>query len=104
VELNDALIITLVGLVVVFVGLVLTQLMIHSFSLIPWLILFLDRFKNKERKGAVAAVAVQEPVAKVEIKPVGPVEAEIVAVITAVLEVELRLRASLIEGKFTFSK
>ncbi|MCP5051635.1 MAG: OadG family protein [bacterium] len=97
-DINDALTITVLGISVVFAGLLLTSLMIHSFSLIPKLSGLLVRRREKKKE----AVAAMETKDAAEIKPIGPVEPELLAVITAVLEVEWRLRASLLEGKFTF--
>jgi sodium pump decarboxylase gamma subunit len=88
--LKDALIITVLGMGVVFIGLLLTSLMIYAFSAVSkWM----ERPRAKETKPAVERVKPAEPT--VEIKP------EIIAVITAVLEVEFK-KLSLLEGKFTF--
>lgn len=88
-ELKDALTVTGLGVAVVFIGLVLTSLMISSFSALPRL---LKMFKK------------EAPVTEAEAPPT-PVTADtdpdIIAVITAVLEVEFR-KLSLLEGKFTF--
>jgi Na+-transporting methylmalonyl-CoA/oxaloacetate decarboxylase gamma subunit len=94
--MKDALTITVLGIGVVFVGLMLTNLMIRSFSLLPKIAAIFMRSKSAEDDN----VSGQETTA--EIKPLKPVTPEILAAITAVLEVELRLRASLTEGKFTF--
>lgn len=94
-ELNDALTVTVLGISVVFIGLILTNLMIHSFSVLPRL----ARLFSRRPEGEAGVSAAQLPDAETPAVPVGP---EIMAVITTVLEVELRLRASLTEGKFTF--
>ncbi len=88
-ELKDALTITALGITVVFLGLILTNLMIYSFSLIPRL---KRLFGKKEPEAA-------PPSAPAEVS--ADVEPEVIAVITAVLEVEFR-KLSLLEGKFTF--
>jgi sodium pump decarboxylase gamma subunit len=87
--LKDALIITVLGMGVVFIGLVLTSLMIYGFSAVSrWM----ERPRAKETK---PVETVKPAVRTTEIKP------EIIAVITAVLEVEFK-KLSLLEGKFTF--
>ena len=88
-ELKDALIVTVLGISVVFIGLLLTSLMIYSFSLVPGI---KRLFGKKEVKAA-------GPTASANVS--ADVEPEVVAVITAVLEVEFR-KLSLLEGKFTF--
>ena len=96
-ELKDALTITVLGIGVVFVGLLLTNLMIHSFSILPKLSRLFSR-SGVEKNTAVETTEAAE-VGESSAAPVGP---EIMAVITTVLEVELRIRSSLTEGKFTF--
>ncbi len=91
-ELNDALIITGLGISVVFIGLILTNLMINSFTAIPK---FLGLFKKKDSQ---LAETVEKPV---EIAVDATVDPDVIAVITAVLEVEFK-KLSLLEGKFTF--
>ncbi len=88
-DTNDALMITFLGISVVFIGLLLTSLMIYSFSLIPKIA---GIFKKED---------VPETPPVVEAEPSITVEPEVIAVITAVLEVEFR-KLSLLEGKFTF--
>ncbi|MCP4152835.1 MAG: OadG family protein [bacterium] len=91
-ELNDALIITGLGISVVFIGLILTNLMINSFTAIPK---FLGLFKKKDSQ---LAETVEKPV---ETAVDATVDPDVIAVITAVLEVEFK-KLSLLEGKFTF--
>ncbi|MCP4213271.1 MAG: OadG family protein [bacterium] len=88
-ELKDALMITGLGISMVFIGLMLTNLMIHSFTVVPkmW-----NALKKKEQPQ-------EAPVQLVEAE--ADIEPEIISVITAVLEVEFR-KMSLLEGKFTF--
>jgi Na+-transporting methylmalonyl-CoA/oxaloacetate decarboxylase gamma subunit len=88
-EIKDALTITALGISVVFIGLILTSLMIRSFS-------FIHRLPRLFRKG--------EPEKEAEVKPAAvtvETDPDIIAIITAVLEVEFR-KLSLLEGKFTF--
>ncbi len=92
-ELKDALIVTGLGLSVVFIGLILTNLMIYSFSAIPR---FLQRFKKtKEESPAEAPAAPAGEAESAELDP------DIIAVITTVLEIEFR-KMALLEGRFTF--
>ncbi len=77
-ELSDALTITVLGLGVVFSGLLLTALLISSFSFIPRL--FSGRSRPSGSDGISAALP-QEP----------PISPEILSVITTVLEIERRL-------------
>lgn len=95
-ELKDALTITILGISVVFIGLILTNLMIYSFSLLPKLAKLFSRSGDEEK---ASSTTLETPAATSATEPVGP---EIMAVIATVLEVELRLRSSLTEGKFTF--
>ena len=91
-NLTEALTITGLGIGVVFSGLILTSLLISSFSFIPRL------FARREKPSAPAAGAPETPA--VPISP--PPDPDVVAVIVAVLEVEFRLRLPLLEGRFTF--
>lgn len=92
-ELKDALTVTVLGMSVVFIGLILTSLMIYSFSFIPWL-------KSKFSKSNGDAALAAEPVIVTAEGPVN-VEPEVLAVITTVLEAEFR-KMALLEGKYTF--
>jgi Na+-transporting methylmalonyl-CoA/oxaloacetate decarboxylase gamma subunit len=76
--LIDALVITALGMSVVFIGLILTALLITSFGLVA-------RFQEArvQRSQTVAP-----PVARI---PAGPVDDATLAVIWTVLEVERRL-------------
>lgn len=86
-DIKDALTITALGIGVVFFGLLLTNLMIYSFSLIPRITGLFKKKKPAAAPGQTEVTTEAEP--------------EIIAVITAVLEVEFRKQA-LLEGKFTF--
>ncbi len=101
-ELTDALTITALGIGVVFFGLLLTNLMIRSFSIVSRLQAMLGRARNKEKSGGTPAKGGQSPDGGKT--PVQSVKPEVLAVIATVLEVELRLQASLSEGKFTFKE
>ncbi|MCP5102401.1 MAG: OadG family protein [bacterium] len=93
-DIKDALTVTVLGISVVFIGLILTNLMIRSFSVVPRIARF---FKKKEKEPGA-----ETPVKTAEVSAdMGDVEPEIIAVITAVLEVEFK-KLSLLEGKFTF--
>jgi len=78
VDLSDALIITFFGISVVFIGLILTSLLIFSFSHFPRL--FQKIHKPVSKKVVPPETVFQEPL-----------EPDIIAVIATVLEVELRL-------------
>jgi Na+-transporting methylmalonyl-CoA/oxaloacetate decarboxylase gamma subunit len=90
-EFSDALTITVLGLGVVFSGLLLTAALISSFSLIPRL---LGRGSGTPATGDAGAVSSQEP----------PIPGDILAVITAVLEVERRLYHSDPGGRLTINR
>ena len=77
-ELSDALMITVLGLGVVFSGLLLTALLISSFSIIPRL------FSGKARPNSDD----EETTSR---SPGPPISPEILSVITTVLEIERRL-------------
>lgn len=93
--ISDGLIISLVGISVVFGGLLITSWLIAAISLVPvWL----------ERRRQIApppAAVVKENVAPV-ILPVPP--ADTAAVIAALLEVEMRLHGGDRASRFTFSR
>lgn len=99
---DEALTVTWLGLGIVFGGLILTSLLIVSFS-IP------ERLKKrKEKKAEQEVSAAPAPAAPAEKKPVEviapvKVEPEVLAVITTILEIELRLQLSSVESRFTFS-
>lgn len=87
--LIDALIVTVLGMGVVYIGLVLTSLMIYGFSAV-------SRWMERPRAKETKPVKIVKPA-----EVTADVEPEIIAVITAVLEVEF-MKLSLLEGKFTF--
>jgi len=88
--MSEALIITGLGVSVVFSGLILTSLLISSFSFFPRLAARLAPSKS----------APEAPVETARISP--PPDPEVAAVITTLLEVESRLNMPLMEGRFTF--
>jgi len=90
VNMTEALIITGLGVAVVFSGLILTSMLISSFSFFPRLF---ERFKAPKK----VPVTPQEP-SKISPQP----DPEVAAVIAALLEVEFRLNLPLLEGRFTF--
>lgn len=77
-SLIDALVITALGMSVVFIGLILTALLITSFGLVA-------RFQERRANRSHPVVQADAPVA------VGPVDDATLAVIWTVLEVERRL-------------
>lgn len=87
--LKDALIVTVLGMGVVYIGLVLTSLMIYGFSAV-------SRWMERPRAKETKPVEIVKPA-----EPTKEITPEIIAVITAVLEVEFK-KLSLLEGKFTF--
>lgn len=88
-ELSDALTITVLGLVVVFTGLLLTASLIYSFSIIP-------RLLNLRSTGIEGTPAPP---------PQGPpVSGEVLSVITAVLEIERRLYHADPGGRLTINR
>ena len=89
-ELADALTVAVAGMSVVFIGLILTSLIISVFSFVPNLV---ESLKNRSRPGPGSVQT------KVTIEDVDP---DVVAVIATVLEVERRLRYSYRVSKFTF--
>ena len=91
-SLNDALIITSLGLGVVFSGLILTAMLISSLSVIPALL--------KKGPKKINSNLREEPqtAAAVEAEP------EIIAVITAVLETEIRIHRAYGSSQFTFRR
>jgi len=79
---------TLMGVSVVFAGLILTFLMINLFSTLPKMLRFL-----RKRKGE-----------KTEKKPGAgsPISEDHLAVIATVLDVEFKMRSLMDKGRFTF--
>lgn len=91
-NVTDALIVTGLGMGVVYIGLILTNLMIYSFSIVPRL---LERMKQR-RLRVKSEPAVHVKPAQAE-PPAPPVTPDILAVITTVIETEWRLRTALME-------
>ena len=88
-ELSDALTITVLGLGVVFCGLLLTAALIYSFSIIP-------RLLNLRSTGIekTTAAPTQGP----------PISGEVLSIITAVLEIERRLYHADPGGRLTINR
>ncbi len=90
--MTDGLVITALGMSVVFSGLILTSLLIVSFSVVPKL---LSRGEKRSRPPtptpAVPALS-------------APADDRVVAVITAVLEVERRLHGLETGGRLTIHR
>ena len=91
-DLMDALVITALGMGVVFSGLLLTAILILSFSVLPRLV---------HRR---TATAVKPATATGEAPRQGPVPPDVLAVITTVLEVERRLYHSDPGGRLTIAR
>lgn len=91
----DALVVALVGMGVVFTGLLLTSLTIWSFSVVPPL------WKKLTGTKEPAAVAAENaPVTMAESSPIP--DPDVFAVIVTVLEVERRLHFSDRMSRYTF--
>mgnify|MGYP001145243814 CR=1 FL=1 len=90
--MTDGLLITALGMGVVFVGLILTSLLIVSFSVVPRLL-----------KGRAPAAAPEAPPASAP-GGVPPADARVIAVITAALEIERRLRGLETGGRLTIQR
>jgi Na+-transporting methylmalonyl-CoA/oxaloacetate decarboxylase gamma subunit len=88
--MSDEIQITILGITVVFLGLILTSMLIYSFSFFQKF----EEFKRRKHKKS-------EPK---EQKTTINIESDIIAVLTAILEIELRLKISLDESKFTFNQ
>jgi len=88
-ELSDALTITVLGLGVVFCGLLLTAGLIYSFSIIPRLLNLRSTSIEK-----APAPPTQGP----------PVSGEVLSVITTVLEIERRLYHADPGGRLTINR
>lgn len=90
-DLKDALTISLLGIGVVFVGLILTSLLIYSFS-IP------EKISNLKSKRLLK----KKEISYISAENIGDLEPDILAVISTVLEIEYRLGLVLTESRFTF--
>jgi Na+-transporting methylmalonyl-CoA/oxaloacetate decarboxylase gamma subunit len=81
--------ITIIGVSVVFAGLILTFFMINLFSTIPRVVNFLRKRKDKnnEEKSVVPSVDICD---------------DHLAVLVMVLDIELKMRSLFDKGRFTF--
>ena len=87
----DAFIISALGIGVVFCGLILTSLLIYSFS-IP------EKISNLKSKRLLK----KKEISYISAENIGDLEPDILAVISTVLEIEYRLGLVLTESRFTF--
>ena len=96
--LSDALIVSLAGISVVFFGLLVTSLMISAISLVP---AWIQRRKQASAAAAPlpAAASIRETAPPVVIPPPTPA---VLAVIGALLDVEMRLHGVDRSDRFTF--
>ncbi len=95
--ISDALVISLVSMVVVFLGLLLTSWLISAIALVPaWL------ERRRQRHFPPPAAPVVRESAPVLIIPPPPADAA--AVIAALLEVEMRLHGAEQPSRFTFRR
>ncbi len=88
-EIGEALTVTVLGMSVVFVGLILTSLVIVAFSVVPRLL------KSRDLTGQVPASAAEFAQPGVAVTP------EVLTVIATVLEVERRLTYLNPRGRLT---
>lgn len=96
--ISDALIVSLAGIAVVFFGLLITSLMISAISLVP---AWIQRRKLAPAAAAPlpAAVPIRETAPPAVIPPPAPA---VLAVISALLDVEMRLHGVDRSDRFTF--
>ena len=93
--IRDALIVSLVGIGVVFSGLLLTSFLISAISLVPaWVT------RRKQAPPSAPPVAAPREVVPAAITP--PPPPDTAAVIVALLEVEMRLHGGDRSARFTF--
>ena len=88
-QLIQGIEITVIGVSVVFAGLILTYLMINLFSVVPRMIGY---FRNREKKDTGS-----DTVASPENIP-----PDHLAVVVAVIDIEMKMRSLLDKGRFTF--
>lgn len=81
--------ITIIGISVVFAGLILTFFMINLFSIIPGLFIHFKRKEDKKKRDR-------------SITSHGEIKKEHLAIIVTVLDIEFKMRSLLDKGKFTF--
>jgi Na+-transporting methylmalonyl-CoA/oxaloacetate decarboxylase gamma subunit len=93
-NLYDALTVTVLGMGVVFSGLLLTSLLIVTFATLPRVA---ERWASRGDRAAAAPTRAADPSSE-------PVAPEVVSVITAVLEVERRLYHAEEGGRLTIAR
>jgi Na+-transporting methylmalonyl-CoA/oxaloacetate decarboxylase gamma subunit len=91
-SIKDALTISLIGITIVFIGLILTSLLIYSFSIIRKI-----GEKNKISQK-------QEKSSKIKQIKEKEIPSDILAVISTIVEIETRLLFSLRGTKWTFDE
>jgi len=99
VAIRDALIVSLVGISVVFFGLLLTSWLISAISLVP---AWINRRRTAPPPPAPVPAAAPREAVPLAITPVPPADAA--AVIAALLEVEMRLHGGDRLARFTFRR
>ncbi len=95
--ISDAIIVSLVGIGVVFFGLLVTSWLISAIALVP---AWLERRRKHMAPPPLAPMA--KPSVQLVISPPPPPDAA--AVITALLEVEMRLHGGDQSSRFTFRR
>ena len=87
--LSQGIEITIIGISVVFAGLILTFIMINLFSTIPKIVNYFRREKDKteNEKNVVPCIDICE---------------DHLAVLVTVLDIEFKMRSLLDKGRFTF--
>jgi hypothetical protein len=100
VTLSDALIVSLAGIAVVFFGLLVTSLMISAISLVPaWIQRRKPAPGAEAQLSAAASAPLREAAPPVVVPPPAPA---VLAVISALLDVEMRLHGADRPTRFTF--
>ena len=92
-NLSDILIISLLGAGIVFIGLILTSILIYSFRIQEKLGHILKSGKSTPAQPAVKSAATTSN---------DEISDEVLSVIATILEIELRIRANTYSQKFTF--
>jgi Na+-transporting methylmalonyl-CoA/oxaloacetate decarboxylase gamma subunit len=98
VAIRDAIVVSLVGMGVVFFGLLVTSWLISAIALVPaWV--------NRRRQAPAPPAPPQSAAPARDMRSVSPPPApDVLAVISALLEVEMRLHGGARSGRFTFRR
>ena len=91
-EWTDAFIVAGAGYTVVFMGLVMTSLIIYGFAVLPRVI---ERFKSPKNK---------EPVAEKPVKTIENIDDDVLTAIATVIEIERRLHYTSRVSRYTFKE